>query len=123
MKKTTYTIKEFSEKTGFSPSRLRFYEKEGLLSDVSRNQSGYRTYTKENLEWILFLTKIQQTSISLNDLKEYVSLHQLGASTHQKRLEILKNHRAIIHQKRKDIDDTLEYLDDKIERYQNGSIS
>ncbi|MFR3728117.1 MerR family DNA-binding transcriptional regulator [Lacrimispora sp.] len=44
------SIKQFSEKTGISEYTLRFYEKEGVLPFVSRNDSGNRVYDEQNLE-------------------------------------------------------------------------
>ena len=35
-------IGELSNSTGFQVETLRYYEKEGLLTPVSRTQSGYR---------------------------------------------------------------------------------
>ena len=37
-----YSIQDVSNKTGLSTHTLRYYEKEGLISDVERSQGGFR---------------------------------------------------------------------------------
>ena len=45
----TYTIKEVSSLTGLSIPTLRYYDKEGLLPDLRRKESGYRIFSDEDL--------------------------------------------------------------------------
>ena len=37
-------IGELSKRTGISTSRIRFYEKRGVLSKAARGENGYREY-------------------------------------------------------------------------------
>ncbi|MGL4373259.1 MAG: MerR family DNA-binding transcriptional regulator, partial [Turicibacter sp.] len=46
----SYTIKQVSEKTNLSTHTIRFYEKEGLLPSVHRNELGNRSFTDTDLE-------------------------------------------------------------------------
>ena len=40
-----YSIQEVCKKTGLTAHTLRYYEKEGLLTDVGRSAGGFRQYT------------------------------------------------------------------------------
>src|SRR5699024_3023552 len=42
-----YRIKEFAAMTGLPPSKIRFYEKHGLLS-ARREENGYRVFSPED---------------------------------------------------------------------------
>ena len=42
-----YRIKEFAAMTGLPPSKIRFYEKHGLLSAL-RDDNGYRVFSPED---------------------------------------------------------------------------
>lgn len=42
-----YRIKEFAAMTGLPPSKIRFYEKHGLL-DTHRDENGYRVFSPED---------------------------------------------------------------------------
>ena len=47
-----YTIKQVSEMTGLSIPTIRYYDKEGLLPDLQRKESGYRGFSDRDLEAI-----------------------------------------------------------------------
>ncbi len=40
----SYTIREMARKFGMQPSTLRYYEDQGLLTDVGRDDAGRRVY-------------------------------------------------------------------------------
>ena len=47
---TTYSIKKVSEMMHMPSSTLRYYEKIGLLTNVTRDRNGLRQYTDEHLK-------------------------------------------------------------------------
>ncbi|MFK4341821.1 MULTISPECIES: MerR family DNA-binding transcriptional regulator [unclassified Paenibacillus] len=44
-----YSIKEVQIKSGLPASTLRYYEKEGILPDVGRDEGGRRVWEKASL--------------------------------------------------------------------------
>jgi DNA-binding transcriptional MerR regulator len=48
---------------------LRFYEREGLLKPARRSGSGYRLYSAEAEETLLFIRRAQRLGFSLDDIK------------------------------------------------------
>ena len=44
-----YTIKQVSQLTGLSISTLRYYDREGLLPELRRRESGYREFGESDL--------------------------------------------------------------------------
>lgn len=66
-----YSIDDISHLTGLSKYTLRYYEKEGLTPKISRNASGYRVYSEENLEWLNFLLKVKQTGMPIKKIKKF----------------------------------------------------
>ena len=59
MNDVTYSISEMSGQSGWSIHMLRYYEKEGLLPPIERDENGYRCYTQGNLQLIHFLNKLR----------------------------------------------------------------
>lgn len=45
-------ISEVAEMTNISIHTLRYYEKEGLLLNIRRNESGQRIFDKTDIEWL-----------------------------------------------------------------------
>lgn len=67
-------IGELSKNTGFQVETLRFYEKEGLISPVSRTKSGYREYDQESLKQLGFIKQAKSVGFSLNEISELLTL-------------------------------------------------
>ncbi|RIM75253.1 MerR family transcriptional regulator [Staphylococcus xylosus] len=63
-----YTTKEIVEKTGFSKDTLRYYEKIGVISNISRDKNNYRQYTEQNLNWLLLVKYLKKLDISTNQI-------------------------------------------------------
>lgn len=103
-----YTIQEVCEKTGLSAHTLRYYEKEGLLTDIGRTQGGFRQYSDENLEWIGLICCLKNTGMPLQEIARFVRLAHQGDRTLEERVELLKEHREKIRER---MDETKQYLD------------
>jgi DNA-binding transcriptional MerR regulator len=63
-------IGELARRSGLAPSRIRFYEAEGLLRTVSRRANGYREYPPEALRMLGIITCAQQTGFSLQEIRQ-----------------------------------------------------
>ena len=51
-----------AELTGTSIDTLRYYEREGLLSGVSRAPNGHRRYSEEDVGWVDVLRCLRLTA-------------------------------------------------------------
>ena len=67
-------IGELSKKTNFKIETLRFYEKQGLLTPVSRTEAGYREYDAESLKQLRFIQKAKTVGFSLSEISELLTL-------------------------------------------------
>ncbi|MFD2304895.1 MerR family transcriptional regulator [Enterococcus termitis] len=111
-----YKIHEFSQITGLTPYTLRFYEKEGLIS-VKRDQNNIRIYDDRNKEWIDFFLHLKKTGMTIEDLKQYIIWWHEGDATNQHRLDLLQKQKQIALNEMKQIQEGIEMLDYKIEKY------
>lgn len=57
----TYTISEVAKKMGISAHTLRYYEKEGLLPFIERNESGIRRYKASDFEHLALIHCLKET--------------------------------------------------------------
>lgn len=65
-----HTIGQFSRMAMVSSSALRYYDNIGLLKPNSiDSQTGYRYYSEDQLEDILFITEMQEFGFSLDEIK------------------------------------------------------
>lgn len=112
------TIREVSEKYGVTADTLRYYEKMGMIPPVTRNTSGIRDYTAEDLRWVELAKCMRASGLSVEAMVKYVQLFQQGDETILERLELLLSQKAELLEKREKIDAALCWLEKKIERYE-----
>ena len=116
------TIAEVSKEFGLTADTLRYYERIGLLPAVNRNSSGNRDYTQEDCRWVQFIKCMRSAGLSIETLIEYVSLFQLGNAAIAIRKELLIEQRKQIFDKIEELQGTLEYLDKKIDGYEEHML-
>ena len=71
-----YKIGEVTKKTGMSADTLRYYEKYGLITNISRNTSGVRQYTNKDISKLKFIKRAQGMNFSLNEIKDLLSMRE-----------------------------------------------
>lgn len=114
-------ISEVSKKYNISPDTLRYYEKIGLINNVAKT-SGVRDYKEEDCKQVEFIICMKHAGLSLEDIKEFVSLAALGDKTIPQRLELLKTQKLLLEEEIKRKNDTLNYLKYKIDLYKGKNI-
>lgn len=62
-------IGELAERTGLAPSRIRFYERIGLLKAVERQANGYRAYPEDAVLALRLIATGQSAGFSLDELR------------------------------------------------------
>lgn len=117
------TIAEVSKKYELSADTLRYYERIGLIPRVNRNASGNRDYTETDCNWVSFIKCMRKAGLSIEALIEYVSLFQQGEGTHEARKALLIEQRQILEDQIAEMQDTLQYLNQKIDRYDDLLVS
>lgn len=110
-------IAEVSKKLNISADTLRYYERIGLIPPVPRNKSGIRDYDDNSIGWINFIKCMRKAGLPIEVLIEYVALYQIGDSTNEARKNLLIEQREQLLAKINELKETLEYLNKKIERY------
>ena len=66
-------IGELSRRTGLSASRIRFYEKRGLLPPPDRRENGYRDYPDSMVKRLGLIDGAQRLGFSLVEIHEALS--------------------------------------------------
>lgn len=111
-------IGEVSKKYGLSADTLRYYERVGLIPPVHRNSRGIRDYTPEDCSWVGFAKCMRDAGLAVEALIEYVKLFQQGEVTAAARKQILLEQRDQLKGRLEEMQQTLERLNYKIDRYE-----
>ena len=73
VKELPIRIGELSRITGVPASRLRFYEKHGVLPKAMRSGNGYRAYPDTAVKTVQLIDTAQQLGFSLNEIRNALS--------------------------------------------------
>lgn len=116
------TITDVSKKYGLSADTLRYYERIGLLRNVTRTSGGIRNYTEEDCRWVAYIKCMRSAGISVETLVEYVTLFHQGTSTIQVRKALLLEQREQIVARINALNDVLTRLDWKLDGYEERML-
>lgn len=70
MNAATYTVGTLAKETDTKAVTIRYYEQLGLLPSAGRSPSGYRFYTDEERDRLLFIRRSRSLGFSLDDIRE-----------------------------------------------------
>lgn len=112
-----FSIKEVSARTGLSPSNIRYYEREGLIQAINRDNNGIRWFNEKEIEWIQFLGKMKNMDMPIAQMKQYAALRLEGNTSIRDRMDILEQHRKHLLLKIDNLFEDIELLDNKLEIY------
>lgn len=111
-------ISEAAKISGLTAATLRYYESEGLIPPVTRKNGGVRDYQKDDLGWIDFIKCMRSAGMSVESLIEYTTLFRNGTESDEARKNILIRERDQLLAKQKEINETIEKLNNKIKSFE-----
>ena len=117
------TIAEVSRTYDISADTLRYYERIGLIPPVPRTSGGIRDYDEESCGWIELMKCMRRAGVQVEALIEYVNLFQQGDATLEARKALLIEQRDQLAARMQEMQASLDRLNLKIERYDQGRMT
>lgn len=114
------TIKEVGEKYHITQDTLRYYERVGMIPEVTRTSGGIRDYQEKDIGWVEMAICMRSAGLPVETLVDYVRLYQMGDETFQARLELLEEQRENLEEQKKQLQAAMDKLDYKISRYRKA---
>jgi MerR family mercuric resistance operon transcriptional regulator len=68
------TIGQVARQAGIGVETVRFYERQGLLEEPARRESGYRQYPEDVVARLRFIKRAKELGFSLKEIKELLAL-------------------------------------------------
>jgi DNA-binding transcriptional MerR regulator len=114
------TPAEMAERTGTTIDTLRYYEKERLITNVARSESGHRRYCEADVGWVEVLRCLRQTGMRIQAMKAFADLGQQGEHTEPERYARLLAHRQLVVAQIAELEHALDVLDRKTAIYRTA---
>ena len=106
-----YTMMQACKETGMTYQALKFYCNEGLVPNVKRDKNNRRVFDERDIAWISSLTCLKRCGMSIQEMKEYLSLCLLGESTITQRKEMLAQKQEALRVQMKELEQSIAYID------------
>ena len=71
---TLLSIGKIAKRAGVSVETIRFYEREGLIEEPARKESGYRQYIEVDVKKLIFIQRAKGLGFSLKEIKGLMTL-------------------------------------------------
>lgn len=97
------TTGELARRAGVGVQTVLFYERQGLLEEPPRRDSGYREYPPESLSRLLFIRRAKELGFSLKEIRELLSLTPAEEGTCEDVQERLQAKIASVEEKIQDL--------------------
>ncbi len=72
-------IGELASQAGVNVQSVRFYERRRILREPVRTASGYRVYSKSDVDDICFIKQCQELGFTLKEIQPLLNLHRAAA--------------------------------------------
>jgi len=112
-----YTMKQTCKKVGMTYETLKFYCNEGLVPNVKRDLNNHRVFDESDALWITSLTCLKNCGMSIKDMKTYIDLCMQGQSSIPERKVILDELKESLQNKMDDLQESINYIDNKQQFY------
>ncbi len=91
----SYSIKEIADIMNVSTATLRYWDSEGLLPSIKR-ENGRRIFEDKDFKWLRVLNCMKSINMPIKKIKEYIDLAKKGDSTLQLRYELILDQKRYI---------------------------
>ena len=117
----TYTIGEVAAMMDLPASTLRYYEEAGLLPDVSRTESGRRTYSEADLGLLRVIECLKRSGLSVKAMCDFVDMASKGDESIPGRLELFRERFAEVTRQIAELERTRRILEFKCWYYETAA--
>ncbi|WP_017547399.1 MerR family transcriptional regulator [Salinicoccus carnicancri] len=105
-----YSIGQVSKIFQLPISTIRYYDKEGLLPNLRKDNSNTRKFDEEAVEAIRVIECLKKSGTSIKGIKDFMTWCEEGPSTYGKRLELFEKQKKQVEDEIKELENTLNMI-------------
>ena len=108
-----YSMKEVSEKLNLPASTIRYYDKQGMLPNMQRTESGYRSCSEKDIGMLNMIECLKRTNMPIRDIQQFIVWVQQGDATLQQRYDMFVERRESVQEQIAQLQKALEFIEYK----------
>ncbi|GAA0233108.1 MerR family transcriptional regulator [Metaclostridioides mangenotii] len=112
-----YSIAQAAKEMNLTTYTLRYYDREGLLSNVKRDKSGKRIFTKDDMETLSLICCLKNTGMPIKEIKQFIDWQNEGNNTLHDRNNMLGKHKEDVLNQIENLKKYLRLIDRKLDYY------
>ncbi|CAJ1229812.1 MerR family transcriptional regulator [Lactiplantibacillus xiangfangensis] len=105
-----YSIGQVAEKLAISTYTLRYYDREGLLPFVDRNQSGRRVFKDADFNYLETISCLKEAGLPVKQIASFIKLCLDGDRTLADRYDFLTEQESDLEAKMATLQHSLDFL-------------
>jgi DNA-binding transcriptional MerR regulator len=113
----SYTIKQAAERVNLTVHTLRYYDKEGLLPFVTRDDAGNRVFTESDFDWLGIICCLKNTGMPIKQIGIFIQWCMDGDGTLEDRRQMLVEHRQAVIRQIDELQQNLIAISHKVDHY------
>ena len=108
-----FSIKEVAEKMNLPASTIRYYDKQGMLPNMHRTESGYRRFSEADIGMLSMIECLKRTNMPIKDIQQFIAWVQEGDASLQQRYDMFVERRQSVQEQIARLQKTLEFIEYK----------
>ena len=112
-----YTIREVAARFNMQTSTLRYYEDQGLLTDVGRDTAGRRVYEERHINRLRAICCFKNAGMTIDDLKKFFTYERDEPAHIDEILDLLESRRESLDEQRRALDEAAMHVQRKLHYY------
>lgn len=118
-----YSIGEAAALTGLSAHTLRYYDRQGIMPFLRKDEQGNRIFGKHDLQWLTVIECMKISGFTIAEMREYAELVRQGDTTLKQRLALFEEHRQRTLKKIEELQTSLDGLNYKCWYYETAAAA
>ena len=115
-----YSIGEVANKLNIPTSTLRYYDREGLLSNVKRSNGGIRVFSDLELAALSMVECLKATGMQIKEIKQFLDWCSEGDSTLEKRRDMYLQRKEVVKKQMEELQNTMDVIEYKCWYYETA---
>ena len=112
-----YRISEVERIIGLPVTTIRYYDREGLLPNVERNEGGQRIFSDDDIHLLQTIECLKRTGMPIRDIRRFSHLLSEGDESLEERRQMFYERRDAVLAQKRALESVLELIDRKCAFY------